>query len=77
MDNHLAQSIQPRAIQNRPLRGISKRLSQFYSHNRWTYKTYFFHFSIFISKNKKQNEFKFLKIIAIYILHYHDFFQKN
>ena len=33
--------------------------------------------SIFYLKTNQQNEFKFLKIIAIYILHYHDFSRKN
>ena len=37
----------------------------------------FFGFQFFLSKTSEQNGFKFLKIIAIYILHYHDFFQKN
>ena len=54
-----------------------KRLSQFYSRNRWTYKTDFFHFSIFSSKTNQKNELKFLQIIAIYILRYHDFSPKN
>ena len=42
-----------------------KRLSQFYSHNRWTYKTHYFHFSIFFSKTNQQNEFKYFCIIMI------------
>ena len=33
---------QPRSIQNLPLGEISKRISQFYSRNRSTYKTHFF-----------------------------------
>ena len=64
-------------MQNLPLQGILKRLRQFYSRNRWTYKTHFFHFLIFYSKTNQQNEFKFVQIIAIYILHYHDFCQKK
>ena len=52
------------------------RLSEFYSRNRWTYKTHFFHFSIFCLKTNQQNELKFLQFVAIYILHYHDFSQK-
>ena len=64
-------------MQNLPLEGILKRLSQFYSRNRWTCKTHFFHFSIFSSKTNQQNELKFLQIIAIYHLHYHDFSPKN
>ena len=71
--NHFAQRTRPRTIQNLPLQGILKRLSQFYSRNRWSYKTHFFHFSIFFSKTNQQNKFKFLQIIAIYNLHYHDF----
>ena len=31
----------------------------------------------FFWKTSQQNGLKFLEIIAIYILHYHDFFQKN
>ena len=51
-----------------PLQGILKRLSQFYSRNRWTYKTHFFHFSFyFVSKTSLKNVFKFLQIIASYI----------
>ena len=53
-------------IQNLPLQGILKRLSQFYSRNRWTYKTHFFHLFIFSSKFNYQNEFKFLQIKAIW-----------
>ena len=37
-------------IQNLPLRKISKRLSQFNSRNRWTYKTHFFIFQFFSQK---------------------------
>ena len=64
-------------IKNLPHRGISKRLSQFYSRNHRTYKTHFFHFFIFFSKNRQQNGFKFLQIIAFNLLHYHDFSRKN
>ena len=54
-------------MQNRPLEGILKRLSQFYFRYRWTYKTRFFHFSIFLSKTNLKNVFIFLLIIAISI----------
>ena len=57
-------------------RSTSIRNFEFYSRNRWTYKTHFFHFLIFLSKTNQQNELKFLQIIAIYILHYHEFFKK-
>ena len=43
----IAQGTRPKTIKNLPLEGSSKRLSQFYSCNRWTYKAHFFHFSIF------------------------------
>ena len=75
--DHVAQRTQPRSIQNLPLGQISKRLSQFYSRNRSTYKTHFFHFSNFFSKNNQQNGLKFSQIIAIYILHYRDFSPQN
>ena len=52
-------------------------ISQFYSQNRWTYKTRFFHFSFFLSKTNLKNVFKLLQIIAIYIMHYRDFSRKN
>ena len=42
--NHFAQRIRTRAIQNLPPQGIMKRLRQFYSRNRSTYKTHFFSF---------------------------------
>ena len=45
--NHFAQRTRLRAIQNLPPPGILKRLRQFYSRNRWMYKTYFIHFSGF------------------------------
>ena len=64
-------------MQNLPLEGILERLSQLYSRNRWTYKTHSFHFSLFSSETNQQNKFQFLQIKAIYILHYHDFSQKN
>ena len=75
--NHFAQGTRPRTIQNLPRQGILKRLSKFYFRNRWTCKTNFIHFSFFFSKTNQQNELKFLQIIAIYILHYHDFSRKN
>ena len=37
----------------------------------------FFHFPIFFTKTNQQNELKFLQIIAIYILDFHNFFPKN
>ena len=64
-------------MQNLPLEEILKRLSQFYSRNRWTYKTRFFIFFIFLSKTNLKNVFKFLQIIAIYIMHYRDFSRKK
>ena len=64
-------------FEKKNLKEISKRLSQFYSHNRWTYKTHFIHFPIFFSKNNQPNGLKFSQIIAIYILHYRDFSPKN
>ena len=42
--NHFSQRTRPRTIQNLPPQGILKRLRQFYSRNRWTYKTHFFSF---------------------------------
>ena len=77
LTNRFVQRTRSRTMQNLPLEGISKRLSQFYSRNRSTYKTHVFHFSIFFSKNNQQNRLKFSPIIAIYILHYHDFSPKN
>ena len=44
---HFAQRIRLRAIQNLPPQGILKRLTQFYTRNRWMYKTHFFYFSGF------------------------------
>ena len=51
--NHSAQRTRPRAIQNLPPQWILKRLRQFYSRNRWMYKTDFIHFSGFTFFNKK------------------------
>ena len=45
--NDFTQIIRPRTIQNLPLQGTSKRLSQFYSRYRWIYKTHFFIFQFF------------------------------
>ena len=60
-------------MQNLPLEDFLKRLRQFYSRNRWTYKTRFIKFFIFfLSKTNPKNVFKFLKIVAIYIMHYRD-----
>ena len=61
-----------RAIQNLPLQGSLKRLSQLYSRNRWTYKThFFFHFSMFtfllITKEPRKLEI-FFRNIGIFIL---------
>ena len=75
--NHFAQRTRPRTIKNLALQRILKRLNQFYSRNRWTYKTRFFNFLIFFSKTNQKNGTKFSQIIAIYILHYHDFSPKN
>ena len=44
--NHFVHRTQPRAIQNLPPQEFSKRLRQFYFHNRWTYKTHFFIFQV-------------------------------
>ena len=73
----MAQRTRQRTMQNLPLEGIWKQLSQFYYRNRWTYKTRLFHFSNFISKTNLKNVFKFLQIKAIYIMHYLDFSGKN
>ena len=47
MTNHFVQRSRPSTIQNLPLQGILKRLSQFCSSNRWKYKTHFFYFLLF------------------------------
>ena len=48
--NHFAQRTRPINIKNLPLQTIWKRLSEFYSRNRWTYKTNFSFFNFLLKK---------------------------
>ena len=53
--NHFAQRTWPRTIQYLPPQGILKRWRQFYSRNRWMYKTHFNHISggyVFVNKKR-------------------------
>ena len=68
--DHVAQRTQPRSIQNLPLREISKRLSQFYSRNRSTYKTHFFHFSIFWRTHTKIKIRRFSYLLWLFNVSY-------
>ena len=53
MTSYFAQRTRLRTIKNLPMQRIWKRLSVFYSRNRWTYRTHFFNYSIFFSKTNQ------------------------